>query len=364
MKTIYLTVISDLSFDQRMKRICRSLTAGGYRVVLVGRQTRKSVPLKSEPYLQKRLYCYFTRGKLQYIEFNLKLFGFLLFRKMDAICAIDLDTIIPCYWTSVIKRIVRIYDAHELFCEMQEIVRRPAIYKFWKIVERKYVPRFKNGYTVNQPIANEFNKMYGINYEVIRNITVLKNTNNITTTRRASYILYQGSVNEGRSFDTLIPAMQYVDLPLWICGEGNYMEQARELTRRYQLENKIIFKGAVLPEELVAITEGASIGITLFEKQGLSNYFSLANRFFDYIHAGVPQLCVDYPVYRQINNDFEVACLISDLSAENIAAAINRMLSNPELWQQLHQNCVKAREIYNWQEEEKKLLSFYKKTLT
>lgn len=360
MKTIYLTVISDLSFDQRMKRICRSLSAAGYKVVLVGRQTRKSVPLHTEPYHQQRLYCYFTRGKLQYIEFNLKLLGFLLFRKMDAICAIDLDTIMPCYWISVIKRIVRIYDAHELFCEMQEIVRRPAIYKFWKMVERKYVPRFKRGYTVNQPIAEEFNKMYAVNYEVIRNVTVLKNTNDHSPARRDSYILYQGSVNEGRSFDTLIPAMQYVDMPLWICGDGNYMEQARELTRRYQLENKIIFKGTVLPEELSDITAEASIGITLFEKQGLSNYFSLANRFFDYIHAGVPQLCVDYPVYRQMNNEYEVACLIEDLSAENIAATINHMLATPELWQKLHQNCFKAREMYNWQEEEKKLLSFYK----
>ena len=45
------------------------------------------------------------------------------------------------------------------------------------------------------------------------------------------------------------------------------------------------------PEELRLITAEAYIGINLVENNGLSNYLSLANKFFDYIHAGIPQLC-------------------------------------------------------------------------
>lgn len=342
-----------------MKRICRSLANNGYAVVLVGKKINQSIPLNNEPYRQIRLYCFFNRGKLHYIEFNLKLFLFLLFRKMDAICAIDLDTIVPCYWISKLKRIPRVYDAHELFCEMQEIVRRPAIYKFWKRIERRMLPQFKWGYTVNQPIADEFKKMYGSHYQVIRNITVL-NPEQYKDVPKGNYILYQGAVNEGRSFETLIPAMQWIDAPLWICGDGNFMQQAKQLVQQYKLEGKVIFKGNILPEKLGAITAAAQIGITLFEKQGLSNYYSLANRFFDYMHAGVPQLCVDYPVYRQINGQYEVACLIEDLSPENIAASLNTMLGDREQYNRLQQNCLEARQVYNWQAEEKNLLSFYK----
>lgn len=362
MKAIYFAVISDLSYDQRMKRICRSLAHNGYDIVLVGKKTNKSVALSTEPYRQIRLQSLFTSGKLHYIEFNLKLFLFLLFRKMDAICAIDLDTIVPCYWISKLKSIPRVYDAHELFCEMQEIVRRPTIYKFWKAVERRMVPQFKMGYTVNQPIADEFRKMYGSGYEVIRNITEL-NPKWYADTTKANYILYQGAVNEGRSFETLIPAMQYINVPLWICGDGNFMQQAKMLVAKHQLEDKVIFKGNVLPEQLRAITAAARIGITLFEKKGLSNYYSLANRFFDYLHAGIPQLCVDYPVYRQITQEFEVAYLIDDLSPENIARCINLMLADGELYNRLQQNCLKARQVYNWQQEEQKLVSFYKALL-
>ena len=53
---------------------------------------------------QTRLTCIFSKGKLFYAEYNLRLFFYLLFKKLDLICAIDLDTIIPCLWVSKIRR--------------------------------------------------------------------------------------------------------------------------------------------------------------------------------------------------------------------------------------------------------------------
>lgn len=356
--TIYLTVTTDLSYDQRMIRICQSLAEAGHNVVLVGRKMKSSVPLSTQPFRQKRIICLFEKGKLFYAEYNCRLFVFLLFKKMGCICAIDLDTILPCYFISVIKKIPRVYDAHELFCEMQEIITRPAIYKIWKAIEKFTVPKFLLGYTVNQPIATEFKKMYGVQYEVIRNITLLKQIDFLP--KKEKFILYQGAVNEGRSFETLIPAMKEVNSTLIICGDGNFMEQAKQLVKENNLEDKIIFKGKIAPDELRRITQQAYIGITLFEGTSLSNYYSLANRFFDYLHAGVPQLCVDYPVYREINEAMPIALLVNDISAQNIAAQLNHLLSNEVLYQTLQANCIKAREKYNWQEEEKKVIRFYK----
>jgi hypothetical protein len=92
---------------------------------------------------------------------------------------------------------------------------------------------------------------------------------------------------------------------------------------------------------------------------GLSNYYSLANRFFDYMHAGIPQLCVNYPVYSQINKERPVALLIDDLNSENIANNLNQLVENDVLYHELQQNCLYQREILNWQAEERKLLIFY-----
>jgi glycosyltransferase involved in cell wall biosynthesis len=355
------TVTTDLTYDQRMIRICTSLAYAGYDVMLVGRKMKASLPLTVQPFKQKRLFCFFEKGKLFYAEYNIRLFFYLLFKQMDCIGAIDLDSILPCYLISRIKKITRVYDAHELFCEMKEIATRPAIYKAWKKIERYTVPKFANGYTVNQPIADEFNKMYGVKYEVIRNIALLRDIN--TLQKKDKFILYQGAVNEGRSFETLIPAMKAVNCTLIICGDGNFMQQAQQLVLENNLQNRVIFKGKVKPDELRTITQQAYIGITLFENKGLSNYYSLANRFFDYLHASIPQLCVNYPVYKEINDKYPVAILADDISEKNIAVLLNNLLKNEVEYIKLQQNCLTARQELNWQQEEKKLIQFYKKIL-
>lgn len=355
---IYFTVTNDLNYDQRMQRICTSLANAGYDVCLVGRKLKSSAPLPDKPYRQKRLNCFFTKGAAFYAEFNIRLLFYLLSRKHDIICAIDLDTILPVHFAAGIKGSKKVYDAHELFCEMKEIVDRPFIYRSWKLIERFSVPSFRSGYTVNQPIADEFKRMYGVDYEVVRNVPFYSGM--VPGSKRTKIILYQGAVNEGRSFETLIPSMKYVDATLVIAGDGNFMQQAKELAHRHNLEEKIKFLGMVAPADLRDLTGKATVGITIFEKGAASNYMSLANRFFDYIHGGTPQVCVDYPVYRELNEQYNIALLVDDLSPENLSGNINRLLSDQATWDRLHRNCITAAAALNWQEEEKVLLTFYR----
>lgn len=357
MKKIVFAVFNDLSTDQRMIRICSSLAAAGYQVTLAGKKNSGDPDPGQRSFAQRRLFCFFRKGKPAYFEFNVRLFFFLLLHRHDAVCAIDLDTILPCYFSSVLKRTKRVYDAHELFCEMKEIVTRPAIYRAWKKVERFAVPRFRSGYTVNDLIGDEFYKQYGVQYEVIRNLPVLKPLEIPEKTVR--YIIYQGAVNEGRCFETLIPAMHQVDAQLVICGEGNFLQQAINLVKKEDLDHKITFIGKLLPEKLELVTLKAWAGVTLFDKTGLSNYYSLANRFFDYCHAGIPQVCVNFPVYKEINNQYPIAVCIDDQRAETIASALNQLLNDRELYNRLQQQCLVAREVLNWQKEELKLLEFW-----
>ncbi len=358
MRRLFFAVTNDLNYDQRMIRICTSLAEAGYAVTLIGRRWANTPALVPRPFAQKRLFCFTRTGKLSYLEYNLRLFFYVLFKKADAVCAIDLDTILPFYYISKLKRLPRVYDAHELFCEMKEVVTRPAVYRVWKWVEKHTVPHFKYGYTVNDAIANEFNRLYQVQYEVVRNVPVLHPI--AIPGKPEKYILYQGAVNEGRSFETLIPAMKHVHARLIICGDGNFMENARQLVQEHGLQEKVIFRGKILPADLRQYTLNAWAGVTLFENNGMNNYHSLGNRFFDYLHAGLPQLCVNYPAYQEINNKYQIAVLINDLRPETIAGGLNELLNNINLYNQLQQNCLQAREAINWQQEEKKLLEFYK----
>lgn len=357
MKHIFFTVTNDLTYDQRMNRICTSLAENGYMVTLVGWKLANSLPLKKEKFQQKRIRCLFKKGKLSYVEYNTRLFFFLLFKKINAVCAIDLDTILPCLYISKWKRIPRIYDAHELFTGLKEVATRPRIKKFWTAIEKNAVPQFRLGYTVSESIAEEFNRRYGVKYEVIRNITRLRELNGQQSPEK--FLLYQGAVNEARAFEQLIPALKEIDGKLVVCGDGNFMGKLKELIAENKVENKVELKGMLSPEDLWTTSVQASIGMGVAENTGINQYLALPNKFFDYIHAGLPQIAMNFPEYRKINNQFEVAILLDDTKPEVIAKAVNNLLLDTVLYQRLRQNCLQARQVLNWQQEEKKLLDFY-----
>lgn len=358
MKRIVFTVTNDLNYDQRMIRICTSLTNAGYFVLLIGKRNRNSLPLITKNYRQKRLFTFFKSGFGFYAEYNTRLFFALLFTKSDMLCCIDLDTILPVWLVSKIKGTKRLYDAHEFFSQQKEIISRPFVHAFWAKLEKLLVPKFKLGYAVSQSIVLEFKTRYGVQYEVIRNMPLLKELP-IEETIKEKIILYQGAVNEARGLEFLVPAMKNIDAVLHIYGDGNYLQQTKKIIKANNLQNKVFLKGKMLPHELDAITRQAIIAVNLVENKGLNQYYSLANKFFDYIQNGIPQVSMDFPEYKKINDEYEVAVLIANLNPETISAAINKLLHDEALYQRLAKNCLQARQVFNWQEEEKKLLNFY-----
>jgi glycosyltransferase involved in cell wall biosynthesis len=345
-----------------MIRICSSLAEAGYSVKLVGVQTNASSPLIAKKYHQKRLFTPFKKGFWFYAGYNIRLFFYLLFEKADLICCVDLDTMLPVRLAGKFKKATLVYDAHEYFSQQKEIITRPGVYRVWKWIEKTFVPKFKNGYTVSQSIAAAFKKLYGVDYEVIRNMPVSA-TLNTAIHKEGNLIIYQGAVNEARGLEFLIPAMETIDATLHIYGDGNFMEQTIRLVEVNNLQHKVFLKGKLLPGDLDEITQSAYIGINLVEHSGLNQYYSLANKFFDYIQHGIPQVSMNFPEYKKINDEFDIAILIDDLNIETTRNAIKKLLDDKVLYNRLQQNCLKARQILNWQQEEKKLIQFYKNLL-
>ncbi len=370
-KHIVFTVINDLSFDQRMQRICTSLANAGYEVTLIGRTMSNSVPLKKQAFKQIRFNLWFSKGKLFYLEYNTRLLCYLLFKNFDIYSATDLDTLLPHFIAAKAKKKPHVYDAHEYFAELPEIVDRPITKFIWKSLERFIVPRTKYAYTINQSYADLFRAAYKTPFGIIRNATVLRPLPSTSSPAimqqmpelQEQYILYQGAVNVGRGIEEMIQAMPMIDCKLYICGDGDVMEDCKNLVKQLNLESKVVFFGRINPEQLIHFTRNATMGFTFFTRKGISYRLSLANRFFDYFHNGIPQLAVDFREYRLINEQQEIALLLDELSSEKIAVAANRLLGEEDLYQRLKANCLVAREVINWQEEEKKLLAFYEGVL-
>lgn len=360
MAKIVFSVTNDITYDQRMQRICGSLAEAGFEVFLVGRRRKGSKEVNDFIFKTKRLNCYFEKGKFFYLEYNIRLFFLLLFQKTDIYSAVDLDTILPHFICAKLKRKKLVFDAHEYFTEVPEVSDRRFVKKIWSIIGDLCVPKVDLAYTVGSALAKIFSEQYGITFHTIRNVPIMADLPMGLKDNHPKKILYQGVLNEGRGLEAAIKAMHQVEnAHLYLAGEGDLSSELRALVKRENLDHKVTFLGYLLPEDLKRVTARADIGLNLLENKGLSYYYSLANKAFDYIQAGVPSLQMSFPEYEALQEEYGCFYLIDGLEPMVIANAVNELLSDTEMYQTIESSCKKAKQNLIWNIEEKTLLKKY-----
>lgn len=373
MKKAIVSVINDLSTDQRVHKVCSTLSEMGFEVMLVGRKQRKSLPLAKRDYKTKRMFLLFEKGPLFYIEFQKRLFFFLLFHKADVLVANDLDTLLPNYLISKLKGIPLVYDTHELFCEVPELQQSPVKKSIWKRLEKWIFPKLKHVFTVNQSIAAIYNAEYNVPVKVVRNIPLLSNQKKVSFSTKQEMnlpldkkiIILQGAgINIHRGAEEAVLAMQFIDdALLLIVGSGDVIPVLHNMVQKHKLQHKVIFTGKVPFEKLIQYTRIADLGLTL-DKDTNTNYrYSLPNKLFDYIHAGVPVLASDLVEVKHIVQSFSVGDCIDNHNPHHIADKVNAILNNDLLLSEWKKNCKIAAEKLNWENEEKVLMEVYNQFL-
>ncbi len=368
-KRLIVSVINDLVTDQRVHKVCSSLSNMGFDVLLVGRKLRNSPPMPDRPYQTHRMKLIFEKGPLFYAEFNIRLFLMLLIRRKQLLVSNDLDTLLPNFLIAKAWHIPLVYDSHEYFTEVPELVSRPKTQAIWKRIERSIFPKLKNVITVNDSIADMFEKDYGIRPKVVRNIPPkrsllkTKSRKELGLPEDKPILILQGSgINMHRGSEELVAAMQYVDHALLlIVGSGDVIHLLQALIKKLQIDDKVIIKPRQAYELMMQHTLNADIGLSLDKDTNLNYRFSLPNKLFDYIHAGLPIIASRLPEIENIINTYDIGTFIPDHKPENIAKTINETLANQALMGKWKKNTTFAAQHLNWEIEEEVLHEVYAK---
>lgn len=369
-KRLVLCVTNDLVTDNRVHKVATTLCNMGFDVTLVGRILENSLPIKNRNYTIRRLALWFNKGPLFYANYNLRLFFYLLIKNFDVVVANDLDTLLACFVASEISKKELVYDSHEYFTEVPELINRPWIQKRWEDIERGIVPKLKKCYTVCQSIANVYNTKYGSNFKVVRNLphknNPIEKDANFTPPFPCdqTVILYQGAVNVGRGIEEAIKAMHFINnARLVIIGSGDLFDYCQNLSLSEGLSDRVVFTGRIPFDELKNLTQYATIGLSIEKDIGLNYRYALPNKLFDYIHSGVPVLASSLPEIKRIVVDYKVGFNIENTTPELIAKGIQLMLNSPDLMEEWKRNCVIASEELCWENEENILKGIYKNKL-
>lgn len=365
-KKVSLSVINDLVTDNRVHKVAVSLQKMGFEPVLVGRILPESLPVE-RIYPTHRMKLLFRKGPMFYLVYNFRLFFYLLKLSPDLLVANDLDSLLANFLVSRISRKPLIYDSHEYFTEVPELLGRPVVRSIWRWLERTLVPGVDAAYTVSESIAEVYREQYNIDFKVVRNLPICsaKNTTHpMTSTHRmnnsSKIILYQGAMNLGRGIEAAIRAMPFVDgAELWLAGDGDIISQLQELVYDLDLDQKVKFLGRLPLQELNDVTRQADLGISLEEDLGLNYRFALPNKLFDYIQAGVPVLVSNLPEMKRVVEHYQVGLIAESHQRKELASLFKTALFDDEKRQCWIRNLPIAAKELCWENEEKILSEIF-----
>ncbi|MFK7758047.1 MAG: glycosyltransferase [Flavobacteriales bacterium] len=379
---VIVTVTNDLTHDQRVRKVCDSLMKLGYTPHLVGRKLFTSEPIE-RPYPIKRFRLIFKKGAVFYAEYNIRLFLFLLFKKYNRIHANDLDTLLAAYLGSRFRKKPLVYDSHEYFTEVPELQDNPSAKRIWERIEEWIFPKLNEVITVNKSIATLYEKKYGGKVSVMRNIPEvkskaskskpLKSRKELGLPEDKIILIVQGTgINMDRGNEELAEAMKHLDgFLLLIIGSGDVLPMLKEKVEKDGLENRVMFKDKMPYEELKQFTAVSDAGMSVDKDTNINYRFSLPNKLFDFIHAGIPSIVSDLPEVKRIVSNYEVGTVLSshapEVMAREIKAYMNPLIQSrkegSELFSALQLNLKEASKECMWQNEAIVLEKIYSKSL-
>ncbi|WP_294670541.1 glycosyltransferase [uncultured Fluviicola sp.] len=367
--TVIVSVINDLNTDQRVHKVCSFIENQGYDVLLVGRKLKSSQEMEYRSYRTKRFRMYYEKGALFYAWFNFRLFWFLLFRRSTILVSNDLDTLLPNYLVSKLKGKKLVYDSHEYFTEVPELISRPKVKAVWERIERFIFPKLKFVSTVNQSIAEKYREKYGVSLKVVRNVSPLWNPAQIRSKKELGIpegkhiLIMQGAgLNVDRGVEEAIRMMPFLEnVVLIIVGNGDIIPDMKKLVEKENWQDRVLFFGKRPYSELLQYTQQADLGLSFDQPTNPNYLFSLPNKIFDYIHTSTPIICSDLVEVAKLVKSYEVGEIVSDFDPQQLAQQVQAVLNNPELMDRWKNNCKIAAGKENWEVEVQQLNEFYPK---
>ncbi|HET7646596.1 MAG TPA: glycosyltransferase, partial [Candidatus Limnocylindria bacterium] len=364
--------------DSRVEKEARTLTAAGYRVTVVA-EAASGLPLaeQRDGYAVVRVSRPIPRlPLLRFFAYRRRLVAALRRTRPHVLHAHDSNALEPVAAVARDLRVPFVYDGHELW--LQQTRRgRPLLYwwaflAWYRFVERRYLRRAAAWITVSPSIARHLEREYGLahvesvpNYPDLgvearrRELRSLPGGNRIPD--GAPIVLYLGALLPGRGLEQLISAM--ADVPeahLVFLGEGGLRLALEERAATLGISDRVHILDPVPPADVVAYAASATVGVAPGQPVSLSYTYSLPNKLFESMAAGLPVVASDFPEVRRVLEREQAGVIVDARRPEAIADALRELLADPVGAARMGANGRQAvRERYNWSVSADALVKVY-----
>lgn len=290
-----------------------------------------------------------------------------LFRPATLLVSNDLDTLLPNYLVSRLRRKKLVYDSHEYFTEVPELLNRPRVRNVWERIEKFIFPKLRTVYTVNRSIAEKYTEKYGIPVNIVRNVSPLWKPENVRSKAELGIpenthllIMQDAGLNIDRGVEEAVSMMHHLEnVVLLIVGDGDIIPEMKLRVADEGLSDKVLFFGKRPYAELMQFTWHADLGLSLDQPTNPNYLYSLPNKVFDYIHTTTPVVCSDVVEVAALVRKYNLGLVLTNYDPEDMARHVRQLLSDTTRLEQLRQHCKEAAKLENWEAETAVLETIY-----
>lgn len=372
-KTVCHITCAHDAYDVRVfQKECVSLAEAGYNVVLVAPHGRNEevdgVRIVGVPYRSKNpLYRLLVLSRRVYKE--------ALKQEADLYHIHDVELFV--YGIKLKRKGKKvIFDSHEDWPQyISDITWIPKairkVLRFYLVESyRRRMRCFDAVLTVSSHIVDSIKSICAVEVDVVSNYPILDKClpviEEVHYQQRANCICYAGTVYRSINHETLIKVIQDLDITYRIIGDidAEFRQQLLNLDEN----NKVDFVDYVSRSELERIYSSSTIGMVVFDYiDNLGgNVGSMGiNKIFEYMRAGLPILCTDFKLWKELIVDkYECGICVSPRSESMFREAISQFISNKQLACQMGQNGQRAvKTEFNWDTQKEVLLAVYARLL-
>lgn len=373
---VAMLVRNPYTHDSRVEKEARTLVAAGYRVTIVA-DTDRGLPA-DEVRDGSEIQRVARRGPpipgVRFVIHEWRLARRLAALRPAILHAHDTNALVPVALAARRLGIPYVYDAHDLWLGRPRRGRGRVYFflsqLYHRIVERLLVPRAAATLTVSPPIAGHLRRRYGLpvvhlvpNYPEAgptperRELRDLPGGDAIDPARPV--VLYLGGLMGGRGLEQLVDAIALVpEVQLVMLGSGAEEERIRE--RAAERGASVVLLPPVAPDRVEAYAASADVGVSPIVPSCLNYRYSLPNKLFQYMAAGIPVVASDFRQVREVVEGSGSGTVVDTTRPEAIAKGIRRVLADAAGAAAMGERGRAAvRDRYHWGRAAEVLLAVY-----
>jgi glycosyltransferase involved in cell wall biosynthesis len=381
-KKALVLVLNGYTHDSRVERQVEALRKLGYFTSVFALHEKGLELRERYPFHEVRRFRLLTRPLpkhkivhvLKYAECIAQMCWASWRVKPALVHANDLDALPIGYLAARLRRSRLVYDAHELWAGISGRENfHPIVFALARWLEGTIARRADHVITVGGCIADHMAQNLKIpRPTVVRNVSAASKSGRsingglreaLGVSREVPIVLYLGGMVPGRGLETAIRAFTRVGGPaiLVLMGQcsDSYRSTLSGLAEHLGIADRVVLLDPVPSEDVLRCASEATIGIAPIEGSCLNHRYSLSNKVFQYLQAGLPLLVSDLPEMASLVAQYNIGVTFTDGDASAFAETLNGLLASPERLAYFANNSRKSAPELSWEREEQILLKVY-----